>query len=101
MFNPLDGPARQFSVSLTTTVVVEVKVGTPFTDRQVVTLQPLDGDIWVYYGDGVNTPSAATVAADGFRHFKKSQNSYEVGQLQPLFILASTVTTSVRIAERA
>lgn len=101
MFQPLDGPSKQFAISLTTTVVQEVKVGAALSERKVVTLQPLSSNIWIYFGDGINTPSATTVAADGFRHYKLARESYECSENQPMFILAETTTTSVRIAERA
>ena len=98
---PLDGPSRQFSISLTTATVQEVKVGTPYSERKLITIQPLSSDIWVYFGDGVNTPSAVTVAVDGFKHFNLTNDSYEESEGQQIFILAVTTTTSVRIAERS
>lgn len=101
-FQPLDGPAKQIpAITLTTSTVVEVKSGTPLDGRAIITIQPLDGDIWVYFGDGINIPSAATVAADGFLHYRHADKSYEAGDRQPVFIVARTITTSVRIAERA
>lgn len=101
MFNPLDGPARQFAVSLTSATVVEVKVTTPFPERKVITMQALDADIWVYFGDGSTTPNAATVAANGFKQYRYSKETYECSETQAMFILAVSTTTSVRIAERA
>ena len=103
MFEPLDGPATQGKlIGVNTSTVVEVKVGASrFTDRKVVTIQPLTGKIYVYFGDGTTTPSAATVAANGFIHFKNAKESYEAGEKQPLFILSLTGTTDVIIVERA
>lgn len=101
MYQDLDGPAKQYSKSVTSTVVVEVINVSALYERKVVTLQPIDGKIWVYFGDGDTTPSAATVKADGFIHFKNTRDSYEASTTQPLFIVADTGTVDVRIAERA
>lgn len=100
MFQPLDGPAKQFTMSVNTTTPQEVKVTTALEDRQVVTIQPTDGKIWVYFGDG-STPLAATIVANGFPQVKNSFRSYEAGPRQPLWILSQSGTVTVKIAERA
>jgi len=102
-YQPLDGPSKQFSLSVGTGTVIEVKKTgeDPLTDRQVITLQPLDGYIYVYFGDGESTPSPATVAADGFEHYKRLKDSYEAGPEQPVYILAKSGTVNVKVAERA
>jgi hypothetical protein len=102
MFEPLDGPSTQIKLSAVGTVtVVEAKVGASrFTDRKVVTLQPT-GKIYVYFGDGITTPSAATVAANGLIHFKDAKESYEAGERQPLFLLSVTGSVDVIVVERA
>ena len=102
MLQPLDGPSAQGSISVNTTVVQEAKVGASVKEeRAVLTLQPLDGTIYVYFGDGTATPNAATMIADGFEHPKKSLRSYEAGPQQQVFILAKTGTVDVKVAERA
>jgi len=101
MFNPLDGPSLQGSLTVNTTVVQEVKSGaSAMEERQVVTIQPIDGNIYIYFGDGTNTPNSATVIANGFLHYKKSKETYECGKYQQLFILAESGTVSVRFVER-
>lgn len=100
-YQKLDGPAKQYSLSVTTSVVVEVVNVSALDERAVVTIQPLDSDIWVYFGDGINTPTVSNLQNSGFLHFKKSMDSYEAGSQQKLYILAVSGTTSVRIAERA
>jgi len=102
-FNPLDGPATQFTISATTSSVSEVKDGSndALKGRQVVTIMPLDGKIWVYFGNGNTTPSAADVKNKGFPHFKNSMRSYEAAHLQPLYIVSDTGTVDVRISERS
>lgn len=99
---PLDGPAKQFSVSLSSTVVVKVEQGgSPLTDRKVIVIMPLDGKIWVYFGDNNTVPNAATVKANGFPHFTNAKEGYEASSTQELYIVADTGTVDVRIAERA
>lgn len=101
MLMPLDGPSKQFSITLTSSVVVEVKITTALEERKVITIQPLDADIWVYFGDGINVPNVATVAADGFKHFKKAKESYEASNTQPIYILSTNASNDVRLVERA
>lgn len=102
MLFPLDGPSAQTSVSVDTTTVQEVKVGgSVLSERKVITLQPLNGQIRVYFGDGVTTPVAATVASNGLLHFNKAKESYEASDSQPVYILAEAGTVNVIIIERA
>jgi hypothetical protein len=101
MFQPLDGPSLQDRVSVTTSTVKELKVGaSAMSERQVVTIQPIDGNLWIYFGDGINTPSAGTVSSKGFKHLKMAKESYEAGEKQPLFIVSESGTVSVSFAER-
>ena len=101
MFQPLDGPSIQDRVAVTTGVVKELKVNaSPLPDRQVVTIQPVDGDIWVYFGSGT-TPTAATVLTKGFKHVKMAKESYEAGEKQSIFIIAGSGTVNVTFVERA
>jgi hypothetical protein len=100
-FQPLDGPSTQDKVTVTTSVVKELKVGSSaLDDRQVVTIQPLTGNIWVYFGNG-SVPNATTVSTKGFRHLKQAKESYEVGDRQQLFIVAETGSVDVVFVERA
>jgi len=102
MLQPLDGPSAQATLSVGTVTVVEVKAGgTALEERKVITIQPIGGKIYVYFGDGVTTPSAATVAADGFEHTNKLKESYEAASSQQMFILSAVGTINVKIAERA
>jgi len=101
MFQPLDGPSAQVKLTSVGTVTpVEVKAGvSALTDRQVITLQPT-GNMKVYFGDGT-VPSAATVQANGFTHFKNSKETYEAGEKQQVYVLAVTGTIDVIAVERA
>ena len=103
MLQPLDGPSAQLKLaSVDTVTVVEVKAGaSPLTERKAVTLQPLGGKIYIYFGDGVSTPNAATVIANGLVHEKTAKETYEAGEQQPMFILAVAGTTDVICVERA
>lgn len=102
MLLPLDGPSIQGLLSVDTSTVQEVKVGgSPLSERKVVTLQPKDGRVYVYFGDGVTTPNAATVAASGILIFKNAMISYEASESQHIFMLAVSGTVNVAIIERA
>ena len=103
MFQPLDGPSRQLaSTSLTTTTVVKVGLaGVALEERKVVTIQPISGNIYIYFGDDSTTPNATTVAADGFIQTKNTLQSYEASASQNLFILSVSGTIQVKIVERA
>lgn len=102
MFSPLDGPSAQGKISsVGTSTVVEVKIGaSALAERQVITMQP-DGKMKVYFGDGTNTPSAATMLSDGLDHEKAAMMSYEAGEKQKLYILAAAGTINVIVVERA
>ena len=102
MFQPLDGPSSQDRVAVTTSTVKELKVGASvLEDRQVITIQPIDGNVWIYFGDGISTPNAATVLAKGFKHMKMAKESYEAGATQQIFIIADSGTVNVTFVERA
>lgn len=102
MFQPLDGPSAQVKISGVDTITpIIVKVGVnALSERAVITLQPT-GKMKVYFGDGANTPSAATVLADGLDHFKDAKETYEAGERQVVYILAATGTIDVIVVERA
>lgn len=97
----LDGPSLQAQQNVTSTTVFRVRVGTSeFSERDLVTICPLDGDIWIYFGDNVTVPSAAQVKAAGFPHPKRSLRSYEAADTQEIYIVADIGTVDVRYAER-
>ena len=101
MFLPLDGPALQDQESVTSLAVFRVRSGVAeLDDRDVVTIMPLDGKIWVYFGDGTTTPNAATVKSKGFPQFKNTLRTYEASARQEIYIVADTGTVDVRFAER-
>lgn len=102
MFHPLDGPSIQGTLSVTDLVVQEVKVGAnPLEERQVISIQPIDGNVYIYFGDGVNIPTVSDLQNKGFLHIKKAKESYEAGDKQKVYILATSGTVNVRFAERA
>lgn len=101
-FTAVDGPSLQSSLTVTTTTVVEVKGGSDaYTDRKIITLQPIGGSIYVYFANSGEVPSATDVQNKGFLQFRLQINSYEAGQFQAVYILAISATTDVRLAERA
>ena len=101
MFQPLDGPAAQAKlISVGIVTVVEVKVGaSALSERQIITMQP-SGNMKVYFSDGT-IPSAATVLANGLDHFKSAKETYEAGEKQKVYILATSGTIDVIVVERA
>lgn len=103
MLQPLDGPAAQTTLTVNTSTVQEAKVGASALSRRgVVTIQPVDGKIYVYFGDDTaSAPNAATVIAEGLVVFKNAKESYEAGSQQPIYILAVSGTVDVKVVERA
>lgn len=102
MLLPLDGPSKQLKVNVTDSAAVLVKADTnPLEERKIVTLQPLSIAIKVYFANTGETPSAATVLANGFDHPKKALRSYEASDKQDIYIVAISGSTDVVIAERA
>ena len=101
-FQELDGPSKQIKLSVTTTTVVELKADTSNLDeRKVITLQPLGGNLYLYYGDGVNVPSTSTVQNNGFVLVASGLYTVEGSPRQIIYILAVTATIGVVVAERA
>jgi len=102
MFQPLDGPAIQGTISVNTTVPQLVKVGaSAFDERKVITIQPIDGRIYVYFANDGENPNAATISSKGFIQYKIQKDSYEASHTQNVYILAVSGTVDVRIAERS
>ncbi len=102
MLQPLDGPTKQYKLSsVGTATVVEIKDGgNPILeDRKVVSLEA-DGKMKVFFGDDDIIPSAATVDSVGFNQPKDVLRSYEAGQHQRVWILATAGTIDVIVAER-
>lgn len=99
--NLLDGPSLHTKVSVTSATVVEVKVGSSrLEERKAVTIQS-DQRIYLYWGDGVAVPSAATVASNGIVIFKDQIVTLEAGHRQDLYIRAVSTTANVSIVERS
>ena len=102
MYQPLDGPSLQTTLSVNTTVVQQVMVGaSAMAERKVVTIMPIDGKIYVYFAGTAGIPSSATIIAHGFPQFKNALHSYEATDSQLVYILAVSGTVSVKIVERA
>lgn len=94
MFQPLDGPSVQDTISVTTSQV-EAKVGaSPLTERKVVTIQPLDGQVRVTFVSG-------TVATKGLLIRKEQVASFEASESQSIYLITTSGTTTVVVIERA
>lgn len=94
MLLPLDGPAVYGFLNVTTTAV-EVKVGASVhTDRKVITIQPIDGEVYFGYDSSVTSST-------GTKIFKGQVYPLEAGELLPVWIVAASGTINVRITEVA
>ena len=92
MFIPLNGPAIHGKLIVTTTAV-EVKVGASvLEERTIITIQPVDGDIYFGYSSGVTS-------ATGTKIFKGQIYPMEATDKLPVYIVAATGTVDVRITE--
>ena len=88
---PLDGPSKQFSVTIDTVTVVELKKdASALEERKVITIQA-EGKIYLYFGEEGAVPNAATVAADGFIHYKNGKETYEASNTQKIYALSVSV----------
>lgn len=100
MYQPLNGPAKQGTLSIGTSTPVEVKNGSdPFDERQVITLQG-DGKFYIYFADEGEVPNAATVTSNGFTQYKNAKETYEASCNQAVFVLALSGTVDIKLAER-
>jgi len=102
MLQPLDGPSRQFQITANTTTPQELKRdASALEERKVITVQAIDGKIWIYFADETETVTAGNVSSKGFLHFSKGKETYEASNTQKVYILAFAGTVDVRGAERA
>jgi hypothetical protein len=89
---PLDGPATYANLSVSTTAV-EVKASTSvLSERKIVTIQPLDGEVYFGYDSSVTS-------SNGTKIFKGQVYPLEAGELLNVFIVADSGTVDVRITE--
>ena len=92
-FIPINGPGDQTNLAVSTTPV-EVKVGgSPLDQRTIVTIQPIDGDIWFGYN------SSTLTSTTGTKIFKGQYFPLEASDQLPVFIVANSGTVDVRITE--
>jgi hypothetical protein len=92
MYQPLNGPAVQGSISVGVTPV-EIKVGiSAATDRISITFQPVGGDIYYGYISGVDTTT-------GFLVRSESVVFLEAGDTLPIYAVSASGTVNVRVAE--
>jgi hypothetical protein len=101
-FLPLDGPSAQLKIAIGSATVVEAKVGgSALSERKVITLQPLNGKVYVYFADDGAVPSASTVSTNGLILFKNAKETYEASHSQRVYLLALSGTTDVVVSERS
>lgn len=101
MLLPLDGPALHGKQTINTTTPFRVKVNAnELPERKIVTIQPLTGKIYIFFGYDENVPTVSDIQG-GFIQFKNALHSYEASNEQFVYILAVTGTVDVAFAERA
>lgn len=94
MLQPLDGPAVYGNKSVTTTPV-EVKVGaSPLSERKVVTMQAIDGNIYYGYDNSVSSTTGTIIYEGQYFHL-------EAGDALSVWVVAEAGTVDVRITEVA
>lgn len=92
MFLPLDGPGVSGSLNVTTSAA-ELKVNaSALEDRKVVTIQPLDGDVYFGYDSSVTSSTGTKV-------FKGQYFPLEAGDQLTVYLVADSGTVDVRITE--
>ena len=90
-FSPLDGPSVQ-GILTVTTVEIPLRVGlTNLDDREVITVQPVDGQVYITFVTGI----------EGFLVYKNQLVTFEATNTQDIFIKAVAGTVHVKIAERS
>lgn len=92
MFIPLDGPAAHGQINVSTTPV-EVKAGgSPLDERQVVTIQPVDGEIYFGYTNSVTSST-------GTKIFRGQVYPLEAKTSLTIWVVAASGTVDVRVTE--
>lgn len=92
MYQTLDGPSLFDSISVSTTAV-EVKVGANrHIGREVVTIQPIDGDVYLGYSSSVTTSNGTLLR-------KEIIFPLEATDQAEIWLIAASGTVDVRIAE--
>lgn len=91
MLYPLDGPSLQASVTITTTPI-EVKVGaSAYSERKVITIQPVNGTVRLTFESG----------KPGFYLLQGGLYSYEASESQAVYVYTDSGSVTAIIAERA
>lgn len=91
MLLPLDGPSTQGSLSATNSPQ-EIKVGaSAFSERKVITIQPVNGTVRVTFETG----------KPGFYLYQGGFYSFEASEKQPLYVYTDTGSVTIIFAERA
>lgn len=93
MYIPLNGPAVYGNIIANSTSI-EVKIGaSPLEERTVITIQPLDGNIYYGYDSSVTT-------SNGTKIYKGQVHTLEATDQLAVWIVSETGTnTNVRVTE--
>jgi hypothetical protein len=94
MYQTCDGPGVQGNIVVSTTPVL-LKVGsTALEDRDVVSIQPIDGIVYFGYD---NTVTAST----GTKVFKNQFISLEAADKLTVYLVTASGSVNVRITEKS
>ena len=91
-YQQMDGPGVSGAISVTNSAT-EAKVGaTRLSERQSVTVQPLNGDIYWGY-------SALVTSSNGTKIFKGQFFPFEASDSLPIYLVSGGGTVDTRITE--
>jgi len=91
-FIPLNGPAVYSNLNVSTTAV-ELKVGaSSMEDRSIVTVQPINGDIYFGYDSSVTTLTGTKIFSGQFFPFEAKESL-------KIWVIAESGTVDCRITE--
>lgn len=93
-YNEINGPAENAALAVTTTAVVLRAGGSNLENRKVISMQPIDGD--VYYGF-----SNSVTSSTGIKVFQGEKFFLECADTLDIYIVADTGTVDTRIGEYA
>lgn len=101
MIEALDGPSKQFVITVDSVTPLKVEEGgASLSDRKVVTMQG-DAKFYVYLAGDDEIPTANDLITKGFTQYKNAKESYEAGEFQAIYVLSISGISNIRIAERA
>ena len=91
-YNEINGPATTGAISVTTTAQVVRVGGSNLSKRSVISIQPIDGDIF-YGADSGVTSSTGTKIFQGGKFFLECADTLDI------YVVAASGSVDTRIGE--